>query len=79
MSHIKSKKMQLQPERMEYAKREITKLGLEIFEETETMLKFYFKGCAVTLFVYTGWHTGKSIKDGRGIKNLLKQIKPVKK
>ena len=75
MSNIKSRQMELEPKRMEYAKSEITKLGLEVFEQSETLLKFYFKGKAVTLFVYTGWHTGKSIKDGRGIKNLLKQLK----
>ena len=29
----------------------------------------------VKFFPYSGWHTGKSIKDGRGIENLLKQLK----
>ena len=41
---------------------------------------FWFKDEMVTYFAYSGWATGKSIKDGRGLKNLLKQLddgKPV--
>lgn len=69
------RQIRLEPQRMEYAKKEITDLGCDIFEETETLLKFKFNGGIVTLFVYTGWHTGKTIKDGRGIEKLVKQIK----
>lgn len=64
----------LQPKRMEYAKQRIVELGYAV-ESDDTKLWFIFKGEKVVLFVYSGWHTGKSIKDGRGIDNLLKQIK----
>lgn len=66
---------ELEPERMSFAKREIEKLGYEITFESKTELHFMFKGAAITLFPYSGWHTGKTIKDGRGIAKLLKQIK----
>ncbi len=66
---------ELEPKRIAYAKEKITALGYDIFFENETSLKFLFKGKKVVLFPYSGWHTGASIKDGRGIENLLKQIK----
>jgi hypothetical protein len=34
-----------------------------------------FKNELVKFFPYSGWHTGKSIVDGRGIKKLLAQLK----
>lgn len=66
---------ELEPKRMEYARNQITALGYEITEENATALKFVFKGSTVTLFPYSGWHTGKTIQDGRGIAKLLKQIR----
>lgn len=66
---------ELEPGRIEYARNQITALGYEITEENATALKFVFKGSTVTLFPYSGWHTGKTIQDGRGIAKLLKQIK----
>lgn len=64
----------LEPSRKEYAKDQLNRVGIQDIEETDTSLKFYYKGSQVTLFVYTGWHTGKTIKDGRGIKNLINQL-----
>lgn len=71
----KEKQMEQEPKRMKFAKNELEKLGFVILYEDNTKLKFNFKGETITLFVYSGWHTGKSIKDGRGIDNLLKQLK----
>jgi hypothetical protein len=65
----------IQSDRMKYAKEQITALGYEIIFEDRTKLQFEFNGKKVNLFPYTGWHTGPTIKDGRGIENLLKQIK----
>lgn len=66
---------ELQPKRMQYSKNIISNLGYKITFENETTLRFIFKGEQVTLFPYSGWHTGKSITDGRGIAKLLKQIR----
>ena len=65
---------ELEPKRMEYARNQITALGYEITEENDTTIKFQFKGSTVTFFPYSGWHSGKTITDGRGIGKLLKQI-----
>jgi len=65
----------LQPKRIVTAKQEITKLGFEIIKETSTAIQFVFKGSVVTYFPYSGWASGKSIQDGRGLDNLLNQIR----
>lgn len=64
-----------EPRRIEYAKAELQKLGYEITFECDTRIEFIFRGETVKLFPYSGWFTGKSIKDGRGIQNLLTQLK----
>lgn len=68
------KQKELEPKRMEFAYNCITNLGLEITSKTESKIEFIFKNEKVILFPYSGWHSGKSIKDGRGINNLLKQL-----
>lgn len=54
---------------------EITNLGLKITSITQKMIEFEFKGHTVRFYPYSGWATGKSIKDGRGLNNLIKQLK----
>lgn len=66
---------QLEPERIALAKKRIQELGYEITLETSTMICFEFNGKRVQFFPYSGWHTGASITDGRGLNNLLKQIR----
>lgn len=66
----------VEPKRMQYAKDKITELGFEITFESACELNFVFKSEKVKFFPYSGWHSGKTIKDGRGINELLKQIKP---
>lgn len=70
----KQREQELQPERMQYALTKLKELGLEPKQLGETTIEFMFNGHSVRLFPYSGWHTGKSIKDGRGIENLLKQL-----
>jgi len=65
----------LQPKRMDIAIQQITKLGYDVIKENETKLTFEFNGCTVYFFHYRGWHSGQSIKDGRGLQKLLMQIK----
>lgn len=69
------KEAELSPKRMEYAFTKINNAGYDILHSDSTKLIFEFNGHQVTLFPYSGWHTGKSITDGRGLQKLLKQIK----
>jgi len=64
----------LQPERMDYATHKLRELGIEYMAD-DTTVCFKWKGSQVKLFPYSGWHSGKTIVDGRGIDNLLKQLK----
>jgi hypothetical protein len=65
----------LEPLRLAYAKEQLEKLGLKILFECDTRIDFEFKGEKIQFYPYSGWHTGKTIKDGRGIDKLLKQLK----
>lgn len=66
----------LQPIRISNAQTQLEKLGFTITFSDETRIDFIFKGHKVQFWPYSGWHSGKSIKDGRGLKNLLKQLTP---
>lgn len=64
----------LEPNRVQFAVQAITTLGLPIVEQTHNTIRFIFKDQVVTYFPYSGWHTGKSITDGRGWKHLNDQL-----
>jgi len=73
LDHDRQKK--LEPQRMNIAVGQIQKLGFEPTILDSTKLSFEYKGNKITYFPYSGWHTGKGITDGRGLKRLLNQIK----
>lgn len=66
---------ELEPLRIDYARQELKKLGIKIAFQNDTRIEFYHRGSVVKLYPYSGWHCGKSIKDGRGINKLLKQLR----
>lgn len=67
---------QLEPERAEYAMNKLAALGYEVtLLANGKEIRFLHKGKQVIFFPFSGWHSGKTITDGRGIKNLLKQLK----
>jgi hypothetical protein len=76
MSLNQERQAKLIPIRVEEAKEEITKLGFEITYENDKRIEFIFKDEKVMFYPYSGWFTGKSVQDGRGLQNLLIQIKP---
>lgn len=71
----KEREARLQPLRIQTALVELDKVGILEFETDDTTIKFKHKGETVTYHPYSGWASGKSIKDGRGLQNLLKQLK----
>lgn len=64
----------LEPKRMAYCKEILEKLGFKVERVGNTLLRFSFKESVVTVYPYSGWHSGKTIIDGRGFKKLIKQI-----
>lgn len=78
-NHVKEVKrqerMDVGSNRMKYALAELNKLGVTILHYDETKIVIDNNFSKVTFYPFTGWFTGKSVKDGRGIKNLLKQLR----
>ena len=70
----KEKQQKLEPKRINFAINELSKLGIQVQAETNTMISFLFEGQIIHYYPYSGWHTGKGIKDGRGWENLKKQL-----
>ena len=70
----KERQKELEPTRKEFAIKKLQEKGFEITFECDTRIEFIYKGEIIQLFPYSGWHTGKNIKDGRGLSKLLKQI-----
>jgi len=66
---------ELTPKRFEFALNELEKLNLEIAFKDKTKIEFIFNNNKIILFPYSGYFNGKGIKAGRGIKNLLQQLK----
>lgn len=65
----------LEPKRMAEAKKQIEQLGYSVEVFGKTKLSFTFRGNTINYFPYSGWHSGKGIKDGRGLSKLISQIK----
>lgn len=72
----KRRQEELEPKRFQNAWESILAYGYSVnCVNDPKVIEFTFKGENVKFYPYTGWATGKSIKDGRGLQNLLKQIK----
>ena len=71
----KDREQKLQPVRIEYALTELAKLDISPIYQTDSRIDFIYKDAKIMLYTYSGWFTGKTIIDGRGIEKLLKQLK----
>lgn len=65
---------QLQPQRIAHAKKQLSARGIEIIYEDYNRIDFMWKGSKIMFYPYSGWHSGKTIQDGRGLKHLLDQL-----
>lgn len=64
----------LEPKRMQVAISVITELGFDVRSVDDKHIEFQYNDETVTYWPYSGWASGKSIKDGRGLKRLISQI-----
>ena len=72
---LKERRQQKEAGRINYAKSKLEERGIVyIYNENVKALEFVHKGCIIRLYPYTGWFSGRSVKGGRGLENLLKQI-----
>lgn len=66
---------ELEPKRIEHVKKLLAKRNIPIEYESNREIRFIHKGKRIVIFPYSGWFSGKGIVDGRGISNLIKQLK----
>lgn len=71
----KEREADLEPKRKAFAMNCFKHYNIEIVSEDSKRIVFMWKGERCSLFPYSGWHTGKTIQDGRGIDKLFKQLK----
>lgn len=64
----------IQADRMAYALDQLNEKGIDVHYQDESEIRFMWNGSEVKFYPYKGWHTGKTIKDGRGLKKLLDQL-----
>lgn len=64
----------VETDRMRFAKTKLECLGYHVTESIKCLI-FEHKGNTIRFYPYTGWFTGKGIKDGRGLEKLLRQLK----
>lgn len=65
---------EFEPKRMDYAMTQLRRRGYKPVQHGHDLITFMYKGQEIKLFPYSGWHTGKTINDGRGIGRLLSQL-----
>lgn len=71
----KEREQELEPVRMQYALDKLTSLGFNPIQINPKKIEFEYRGNVISLWPYSGWHSGKGIEAGRGIRELLKQLK----
>jgi len=64
----------LEPERTEVATKALKELGFDVVVVNNTEINFSYKGAVIKYFPYSQWASGKTINDGRGLNNLLRQL-----
>lgn len=64
----------LQPKRMAHAKKVLERMGFDVEIVDHTQLIFSHNGHPVRLWPYSGWHTGRTVQDGRGLGHLVRQL-----
>lgn len=69
----KPREEELQPKRIAECKAKLEQMGFAV-TESRTCLTFKFRGHNVQFYPYSGWHSGRTIRDGRGFSHLLRQL-----
>ncbi len=72
--YLKRERAKTQAIRMEHAVKKLEDAGHIIDILDTSSLTIEHKGQLVTFFPFTGWHTGRTIKDGRGLNKLLEKL-----
>lgn len=68
------REVELEPQMVNYAIGKIKEVGCVIDFQGEKHIEFKYKGSKITFFPCSGWATGATINDGRGLYRLLNQL-----
>jgi len=72
---LKEIRQRKEPGRISYARTKLEERGIVyLYNENIKAIEFVHKGCIIRFYPYTGWFSGRTVKDGRGLENLLKQL-----
>lgn len=75
MKWFEEQTKKIRKEKMDYSVFKLSENDIDIKFQEDTMLEIDYNGSTVKFYPYTGWFTGKSVVDGRGLNNLIKQLK----
>jgi len=66
----------LEPQRIEHAIKVLEGRGYTVIPNyTERSVRFEHLGATVIFWPYSGWFTGRTVNDGRGLQNLLHELR----
>lgn len=72
---LKERRQRKESGRVSYARTKLEERGIVyLYNENIKAIEFVHKGCIIRFYPYTGWFNGRSVKEGRGLDNLLKQL-----
>jgi hypothetical protein len=71
---VKEDSEHLKPQTLEELKEVVEYLELDVVRETPASFVFIYDNHEVTYFRKSKWFSGKSVQDGRGAENLIKQL-----
>ena len=70
-------KNRIEPSRFKYATEQLEAIGCRVTPKNDGSRSILVEknGLKITFFPYSGWASGRGITDGRGIHNLINQLK----
>jgi hypothetical protein len=71
---LKEEQKNIQRERKHHAIDLLSNAGYDCYFETDAEIRFWYRGHSVSFYPLKQWASGKTIRDCRGIRNLLKQL-----
>lgn len=72
--HRDQRRKLLEDFRIKNAKKVLKVAGIVYTTPNPSKIQIIYNDEPISFWPYTGWHSGKSITAGRGIKNLIKQL-----
>ena len=66
---------ELEPKRVQGCAQTLRELGYNPVIVNDVKIEFVYQDAVISFWPYSGWHSGKGIKAGRGFKELVNKLK----